>query len=76
LLQHTGERMAVEQVAELQVLAEHVEGFVAAEALELGGVDAAVALPLMTGLPMSEINGCALPLNPDCLVKSGIRLPS
>jgi hypothetical protein len=35
-----------------------------------------VALPLMTGLPMSEINGCALPLNPDCLVKSGIRLPS
>jgi hypothetical protein len=37
---------------------------------------AAVALPLMTGLPMSEINGFALPLNPDCLVKSGIRLPS
>jgi hypothetical protein len=37
---------------------------------------AVVALSLMTGLPMSEINGFALPLNPDCLVKSGIRLPS
>ena len=34
--------MAVEQVTELQVLAEHVEGFVATEALELGGVDAAI----------------------------------
>ena len=41
-LQNPGERMAVEQVAELQVLAEHIEGFVAAEALELGGVDAAI----------------------------------
>jgi len=38
--------------------------------------DPAVALPLKTGLPMSEINGFALPLNPDCLVKSGICLPS
>jgi transposase-like protein len=42
----------------------------------MGGESEAVALPLMTGLPMSEINGFALPLNPDCLVKSGIRLPS
>jgi hypothetical protein len=34
--------MAIEQVAELQVLAEHIEGFVAPEALEFGGVDAAI----------------------------------
>ena len=34
--------MAVEQVAEFQVLAEHIEGFVAPEALELGGVYAAI----------------------------------
>ncbi len=34
--------MAVEQVAELQILAEHIEGFVPPEALELGGVDAAI----------------------------------
>jgi hypothetical protein len=32
--------VAIEQVAEFQILAEHVEALVAAEALELGGVGA------------------------------------
>jgi hypothetical protein len=34
--------MAVEQVSKFQVRAEQIEGFVAAEPLELGGVDAAI----------------------------------
>jgi hypothetical protein len=41
-LQNALERVAIEQVAELQLLAEHIQAFVAPEALELGGVDAAI----------------------------------
>jgi hypothetical protein len=55
---------------------ERFRGIAELEWVPKAGINAIVALPLMTGLPMSEINGFALPLNPDCLVKSGIRLPS
>ena len=40
--EHAAERMAVEQIAEFEVLAEHVEALVAAEPLQLGRMDAAL----------------------------------
>src|SRR5262245_38763046 len=39
-LEHVAQGMSLEQIAELGILAEHVEALVPAEALELGGVGA------------------------------------
>ena len=39
-LENSAERVAFEQVAELEIVAEHVEALVPAEPLEVGGVDA------------------------------------
>ena len=40
--QHAGKRVAFESVAKLEILTEHVEALVPSQALELGGVHAAV----------------------------------
>ena len=39
---HPAKRVAVEQVAELQIFAKHIEAFMPAESPELGGVGAAL----------------------------------
>src|SRR5271166_3341246 len=41
-LQHAAERMSFEQIAELQVFAEHIKALVAAEPFEFGGMHAAL----------------------------------
>ena len=63
--------MAVEQVAEFEVFAEHIEPLVPAEPLELGGVDAALRAggerPALEAVPAELArreagSGCRFPL--------------
>ncbi len=52
--QHVAQGMALARVAEFQLFAEHVEGFVPAEPLELHGVCRVASRNSATGVPHQE----------------------